>query len=59
MDEVKKCCCETPRYFVLENSYGMKFHKLICLRCGMHFTAPSKEKVVARWNRRADNVADE
>lgn len=56
MDEVKKCCGEVPRYFTIENSYGIKFHRLICLRCGMRFTAPSKEKVIERWNRRVEDV---
>ena len=46
------CCGVTPWGFEIEGNFGRNFYRLICPKCKLHFTAPTKEKAVERWNKR-------
>lgn len=47
------CVCGSPvEYITIPGPYGLVWHRVFCNHCGMHLTAPSKEKVYERLERR-------
>jgi hypothetical protein len=50
--EPLRCCGVTPWGFEIEGNLGRAWYRLICPKCGIHFTAPSKEKAIDRWNKK-------
>lgn len=46
------CCGVTPWGFEIDGNYGLRWYRLICPKCGLHFTAPTKSKAIKRWNNR-------
>ena len=51
MNEPLPCCGMQPFGFEIEANHHA-WYRLVCPKCGLHFTAPKKEKAIERWNKR-------
>lgn len=52
LNEPLPCCGLTPWGFEIEGNCGIGWYRLVCPKCGLHFTAPTKAKATERWNKR-------
>ena len=49
--ETLPCCGLAPWGFEIESRHGQAGYRLICPRCGRHYSALSKERATERWNK--------
>jgi hypothetical protein len=54
IDAMPCVCGKEARIFSIDGPYGLKFYKILCLGCKAFATAPSKGKVIERWNIRME-----
>lgn len=52
-DQKATCVCGSPmEYIIVPGPHGLIWHRIFCKYCGRHLTAPTKEKVYERLERR-------